>query len=202
MTDDLRHLDLLDDADLVRFWRTGHFVYESGRHGDVRLALELLFADPARLRGAARRLAERLTAHAPEVVCGPLVGGALLGQLVALELGLPFVYGEPQHDAASESGRYSIPAGLQPLVRAQRVVVLDDAINAGAATLACAREIAKHEGEVVAVAAILVRVPGAVDLFKERAISLEYLAGVSWTTWAVTECPLCRARVPTGSPSL
>jgi orotate phosphoribosyltransferase len=201
MTDDLRHLDLLDPANLDRFWRTGHFVYESGIHGDLWLALELLFADPTRTRGAAARLAERLRGRAPNVVCGPLLGGALLGQLVALELGLPFVYAEPRRDAIGQSGRYAIPSDLRLLIRGRRVVVVDDAINAGVATMTSMREIAAHEGQIVAVAALLVRSPGAIDLFREQAIPLAYLAGVAWNTWTASECPLCRAQVPIGRPS-
>src|SRR5688572_5800549 len=45
MTDPIAVLDLLDDAMLSRFRRQGHFVYESGRHGELWLALELLVVD-------------------------------------------------------------------------------------------------------------------------------------------------------------
>jgi hypothetical protein len=44
------------DDGLGAFARTGHFAYESGDHGDTWLALDLLLADPRRLRGAAERL--------------------------------------------------------------------------------------------------------------------------------------------------
>src|SRR5687768_3251211 len=82
MIDPLRRSGLLAEADIERFCRRGHVAYESGDHGDLWLALGLLFADPRRLRAAAGRLAERLRRYEPEVVCGPLVGGALVGQWV------------------------------------------------------------------------------------------------------------------------
>src|SRR5688500_12190469 len=151
MIDPIAALDLLDDAMLSRFRRQGHFVYESGRHGDLWLALELLVVDQVRLRRAAVRLAERLAGHAPEAVCGPLVGGAWVGQLVARELGVPFVYAEPRPAPPDAERRYAIPEALRTLLDGRRVAVVDDAISAGAATLAAAREVGQAGGVVVAV---------------------------------------------------
>jgi orotate phosphoribosyltransferase len=191
--------DLLDEDLLAHFRRPGHFVYESGRHGDLWLALELLLVDPVRLRHAAAHLAARLADPAPEVVCGPLVGGALVGHFVALELGVPFVYAEPR-PASTDDRRYAIPVSLRPLVRGRRVAVVDDAINAGAATLATIQEIGDAEGAVVAVGALIVREPEAVALLSERGLPVEYLVGLSWQTWPAEECPLCRAGVPIEAP--
>ena len=70
--------------------RVGHFAYESGHHGELWLELERLALHPERLRPLVDALAERLRAHAPEVVCAPLVEGAFVGLLVAAALGVPF----------------------------------------------------------------------------------------------------------------
>lgn len=196
MRDDLRRLGLLDEPALGAFWREGHFVYESGDHGDVRLALELLFADPPRLRRAAIRLAGPLRSSAPDIVCGALVGGALLGQWVAFELGVPFVYAEPRRKDAPAGAGYAVPDKLRSAVSGARVVVVDDAINAGAATGACVREVEGLGGRVVACAALIVRVPGALPTWTERGIGVESLVAASWNVWPASGCPLCRAGVP------
>ena len=200
MDDDLRASGLLDGARAEAFLRTGHFVYESGDHGDHWLALDLLFADPGRLRRAAGRLADKLRPHAPDLVCGPLVGGALLGQWVAHDLGAAFVLAAPQPAAGGTPFAYAIPVALRAEVRGKRVAVVDDAINMGAATLAAARAVQAADGQVVAVGALLVRTPGPVDAWPARGLPVEFLVGLPWNVWPPTACPRCRAGVPLDAP--
>jgi orotate phosphoribosyltransferase len=63
--------------------RKGHFLLESGHHGERWLDLDSLFLRPGQLGRFAAELAGLLSAHRIEAVCGPLVGGALLAQMVA-----------------------------------------------------------------------------------------------------------------------
>lgn len=192
---DIRRADLLDENDIVRFWRRGHFAYESGDHGDLWLALELLVADPIRLRRAAGKLAALLLPTSPEVVGGALIGGALVGQEVAAALGVPFVYAEPRGAATD-----AIPPALLPLLPGKRVALVDDAINAGVATLATLEAVERAGGRVVAVAALIARRPALLPELTRRGIAVEFLVGVSWNTWPAPECPLCRAGTPLERP--
>jgi orotate phosphoribosyltransferase len=86
----------------------GHFVYESGYYGDLWLELDGLFVDARRARGWASALADRAVACRPELVCGPLTGGAFVAQPLAAEIGTGFVFAER---FVSETGsvRYRIP---------------------------------------------------------------------------------------------
>jgi orotate phosphoribosyltransferase len=198
MVDALRAWGLLDEEGAARFYRDGHFVYESGDHGDTWLALELLYARPRRLQGVAARLAEKLLPHAPDVVCGPLLGGALVGQWVAHALDARFVFAEPQPRSTDAGPRYAVPEELRPALRGARVAIVDDVINAGAATLACVPAVEDGGGSVVAVASLLFRTPGTLELWAKRGIVVEYLLGVQWNTWTAGDCPLCRAGAPVG----
>ena len=74
--------------------RRGHFVLESGHHGNLWLDLDSLFLRPARLPPFARDLAQRLSGHGVEAVVGPLVGGAFVAEMVAAELDLRFAFAE------------------------------------------------------------------------------------------------------------
>ena len=58
--------------------REGHFVFESGHHGQLWLDLELLFLRPERMQPLAEALADRLRAYQPSALCGPLVEGAFV----------------------------------------------------------------------------------------------------------------------------
>jgi orotate phosphoribosyltransferase len=157
--------------------RRGHFAFPSGFHGDLWLELDLLFADPA--AGFAARLAERLPAC--DVVCGPMVGGALLAQLVAARLGVAFVW--------SEMPGYELPVALRPLVRGRRVVVVDDAVNAGSAVSATIASLGA--AEVVGVGALMV-LGGGYD----PGVPFVGLERLESSLWPADDCPLCAAGVP------
>jgi len=100
--------------------REGHFVFESGHHGQVWLDLALLLLHPERVQPLAEALAERLRGYQIAVVCGPLVEGAFVGLMVASSLRLPFSYSEPvlDHRAAGLFPvSYPIPRPLERELR-------------------------------------------------------------------------------------
>lgn len=101
--------------------------------------LDLLFLQPGRLQPFAGELARRFSNYNPAAVCGPLVGEALLAQMVAIELGVEFYYTErfaPAQRDTLYSVEYRLPASLRPIVSGKAVVIVDDVINAGSATRA------------------------------------------------------------------
>src|SRR5437762_2333627 len=57
---------------------SGHFVHESGHHGDVWWDLEGLCHKPAALMPFVAALAARVREYQPEVICGSLVEGAFV----------------------------------------------------------------------------------------------------------------------------
>jgi orotate phosphoribosyltransferase len=187
-----------DDAsveqDSAHFVRTGHFQYESGDHGDTWLTLELLFVDPQWLRRAAERLSERLHRFSADVVCGPLVGGALVAQPVAEVLGTRFVYAERRARPAGTA--YVIPPAARAALAGARVLIVDDVINAGSATIACAREIRAAEGNLVGVASLILRNGAEGPLGDLVGVPIECLHSVRWNVWPASSCPLCRMGEP------
>lgn len=175
---------------------TGHYVYESGHHGDTWLDLDRLFVDQRRLSALAAELSARLAPHRAAVICGPVLGGALLGQWVAHHLDLPFVHAERIAPTSTATVAYRIPVSLTEVVRDMRVAIVDDAINAGCATLATVAEVARLGGEAIVVASIFLRVPGGPELLAESGLAAESLIGVPFALWEPADCPLCRAGVP------
>jgi orotate phosphoribosyltransferase len=82
--------------------RQGHFLLESGHHGDLWYQLETLCRHSRDIRPFAGRLAAQLAPYEVELVCGPLVEGAFVGLLVSLELGCEFAYTERFKDPTRE----------------------------------------------------------------------------------------------------
>lgn len=104
--------------------RRGHFRLESGHHGGLWLDLDPLFAEPERIEPFVATLADALRPHGADAVCGPLLGGAFLAQLVAHRLGADFLFTErvmPPRPAGMYAARYVLPPALSARVRGRRV---------------------------------------------------------------------------------
>jgi orotate phosphoribosyltransferase len=170
--------------------RRGHFVFESGHHGDLWLDLDTLFVRPRRVAPFAVELAQRLEPHGVDTVCGPLVGGALVAQMVAAELGAELCW--------SATGDYSIPAALQAGLRGKRVALVDDAINAGFATGATLAALRECGAEVSVLGALVVLNDSAAGLAAREGVPLESLERLTSGLWPPDQCPLCAASVPLG----
>jgi orotate phosphoribosyltransferase len=169
---------------------TGHFVFESGYHGDTWLDLDKLASKPRRLRDLSERLASRLEACSADLVCGPLEGGAFVAQWVAAALGAHFAYSRRERSAdAAAPPSYAVPVGFD--VGGCRAVVVDDAINLGSATLATAAALAARECDVVAVASPIVCVPAGAAVGERLDVPQVWIAEATSTVWAPKECPHC-----------
>jgi orotate phosphoribosyltransferase len=190
-----------DDLDDLLVSREGHYVFESGLHGRLWLDLERLFSRPARIAPLAARLAARLDAERVDVVCGPLVGGALLAQMVALAAERGFVHSERTAWApgAVWSARYQLPRSVEHLVRGQRIAVVDDVVNAGSALRATVAAVRQAGGTVVTCGALL-RLGDTVEPYlAEQGLSLHALATRDNVLWPPAQCPLCARGVPLDS---
>jgi len=171
----------------------GHFLYESGHHGDLWLDLHSLFVDAPRMREWAAELARRARPQRPEVVCGPMVGGAFLAQLVASELGAAFVFAERVSD---EDSRYRVPTSLRGELATRRVLLVDDAVNAGSAWRSTLADVEECGGKLASLAALLVLGDDAERLARTLSVPLYSLAKLERGLWTPGSCPLCRNGQP------
>jgi orotate phosphoribosyltransferase len=155
--------------------RRGHFRLESGHHSDRWLDLDRLLLRPSRLRPFAVELARRLQPHGIDAVCGPLVGGALLAQVIASELDLDFYYAERFQRTTDGlyPMDYRLPAGVRSIVRGQRVAVVDDAISAGSAVRGTLADLQACAARPAAMGALLVLGGDAASLAATAQIPLE-----------------------------
>jgi orotate phosphoribosyltransferase len=179
--------------------RRGHFVLESGHHGDLWLDLDSLLLRPAKLRPMAHELARRLSAHGVEVVVGPLLGGALVAQMVAAELDMDFAFAERR--ATARGVDYLIPEGLHRHLRGRSVTIVDDAINAGSATRATLAALIALGARPVAVGALLILGETALPHFAASRLAVESIARLPNTLWDPAACPMCAAGEPLSNPS-
>jgi orotate phosphoribosyltransferase len=194
MTEVLVRAGLLDAGEDLGFLRRGHFVFESGDHGDAWLELERLFVEPRRLEQAAEALAQKLRVHGANLICGPAIGGALVAQPVAAALDLPFVYVE--RHAAPDGVRYVVPRGVRGIVNGARVAVVDDVVNAGSAALATVRELRALGASVACLGVLVARASAVLPVDAFAGLPVERLATIDWSLWPAASCPLCAAGAP------
>jgi orotate phosphoribosyltransferase len=179
--------------------RRGHFRLESGHHGGLWLDLDPLFARPRRVAPFVAALAAALRRHDVTAVCGPLLGGAFLAQLVAHALDAEFSFTE--RTRASPSGglyqaRYRLPASFTARLRGARVAIVDDVMSAGSALRGTYAELAAHGARPVVAGALLVLGSAGAGYFAERGVAVEAVARDRYELWPPDGCPLCAAGVP------
>jgi len=189
-----------DDVIALMPARRGHFLLESGHHGELWLDLELLCLAPDPVRRLAARLAARLAPYAIEAVCGPLVEGAFVAMMVASELGVPFAYSErfpnPERGGLFAVD-YRVPRALRAEVRGRRVAIVNDVINAGSAVRGTLTDLEACAARPVAIGVLLVLGSSASRIAADRSIALETLAALPNNIWTPGECPMC-GRSPAG----
>ena len=180
--------------------RKGHFRFESGHHGDLWLDIPPAYVRPVRLRPYARELAALLAAHSIDAICGPLVEGALLAQMVAEELAREFYFAE-QFTRQTGDGLYPvgyrIPAALRSGISGKRVAVVDDVINAGSAVRGAIEDLKNCGARLAAIGSLMTLGDRASRIAKEEGVALETLSRVEQSNlWEVASCPLCSAGEP------
>src|SRR6266851_8265098 len=180
--------------------RAGHFRFESGYHGDLWLEIPPAYVRPRSLRPHAARLAQLLGAHRVEAVCGPLVEGALLAQMVAEELDVEFYFAEqfirPAANDLYPVG-YRIPAALRDRIRGKRVAVVDDVINAGSAVRGAVEDLELCGARLVTIGALLVLGLPASAFAAKKNVPLESLSSLLENRlWDPSTCPLCASGTP------
>jgi orotate phosphoribosyltransferase len=179
--------------------RKGHFLLESGHHGDLWLDLELLCLRPNSLRPLAAELANRLIKHDVEMICAPLVEGAFVGLLVAAELNVEFSYAERFARRTGEeffTAGYRLPDALRCSVYQKRVAIVNDVINAGSAVRGTFENLKSCGATPIAIGALLVLGTAAAKFAAEKNVVLENIASLPNALWSPAECPLCASGRP------
>jgi orotate phosphoribosyltransferase len=179
--------------------RRGHFRLESGHHGALWLDLDSLFAQPRRIAPFVTTLAEALRPDAVSAVCGPLLGGAFLAQLIAHELAVEFCFTErmmPDQPGGLYQARYVLPSAFEARLSEKRVAIVDDVMSAGSALRGTYAELKAHAAEPIVAGALLVLGSTGAGFFAERGVRVEAVARDDYDLWLPADCPLCASGIP------
>jgi orotate phosphoribosyltransferase len=179
--------------------RRGHFRLESGHHSALWLDLDPLFAEPHRIEPFVASLTGALRPYAADAVCGPLLGGAFLAQLLAHTLGVEFCFTErtlPSRADGLYQAQYHLPAALAARLSGRRVAIVDDVMSAASALRGTYAAVESCGAVTVAVGALLVLGSAGAGFFAERGLPVEAAARDDYQLWLPASCPLCAAGAP------
>ena len=179
--------------------RRGHFQLESGHHSELWFDLDALFAVPGKIRSLACQLTELLRPYNVPMVCGPLLGGAFLAQLVAHTLDVEFCFTErvmPRDATGLYQATYVLPAAFSVRGRERRIAMVDDVMSAGSALRGTYTELQRHGATPVVAGALMVLGTTGADFFAELQVPVEAVVRESYSLWLPTGCPLCKAGTP------
>jgi orotate phosphoribosyltransferase len=179
--------------------RRGHFRLESGHHSGLWLDLDPLFADPHRINPFVAALTSALRPYDVAAICGPLLGGAFLAQLVAHALGVEFCFTErvmPPHAEKMYRASYRLPPAFAARLAGKRVAMVDDVMSAGSALRGTYVELQAHSGVPVVAGALLVLGSTGASFFAQRGVAVEAVARDEYELWQPRDCPLCESGQP------
>ncbi len=185
--------------------RRGHFKLESGHHGALWLDLATLFVEPRRVMPFVERLANGIRPQHVAMVCGPLVGGAFVAQLVAqiLEVEMSFtVRVAPATPDELSQTRYVLPPALASRVRGKRVAIVDDVMSTGASLRATFHELRRHGATPVVAGALLILGRAGAEYLASNDLPIAAAVREPYDLWRPGDCPLCRAGVPLEDPAV
>jgi orotate phosphoribosyltransferase len=134
----------------------GHFVLRSGLHSRqyFQCALALQQMPVVEKLGAA--LAARVRGLGAATVVAPAMGGLVLGQEVARQLGIRFIFVE------KEAGKLELRRGFK-IARSEKILVVEDVVTKGGRVQETIDIVQAHGGSLVGVAMAVDRSAGLVN---------------------------------------
>lgn len=134
----------------------GHFILRSGLHSRqfFQCALALQQMPVVERFGAA--LAEKVRSWGVATVISPAMGGLVIGQEVARQLGCRFIFAE------KEEGRLALRRGFK-IAPGERLLVVEDVITKGGRVQETIEIVRASQGQVAGVAMLVDRSDGTVN---------------------------------------
>ncbi|MBI2610802.1 orotate phosphoribosyltransferase [Candidatus Kaiserbacteria bacterium] len=188
--------EVLDLLQKVGAFRSGHFVFTSGRHSDSYVNKDALYPYTRDTSLLCKTMAERFAKKGIEVVVGPAVGAAILSQWVAYHL--TEMRGEEVYGAYADKdgqGGFTLKRGYDQIVRGKRALVVEDLTTTGGSIKKVVETVRAAGGNVIGAIAIVNRG----EVTKEQVGNpgeFQSLVDLHLESWEESECELCERGIP------
>jgi len=134
----------------------GHFILRSGLHSRQFFQCALALQQMPVVERIGQALADKVRSLSAATVVAPALGGLVIGQEVARQLGVRFIFPE------KEDGKLVLRRGFR-IALDEKFLVVEDVVTKGGRVQETIDIVRAHRGTVVGVAAIVDRSNGVVD---------------------------------------
>jgi orotate phosphoribosyltransferase len=134
----------------------GHFILRSGLHSRLYFQCALALQQMPIVERLGAELAAKVRHLSPVTVVSPAMGGLVLGQEVARQLGIRFIFVE------KEEGKLVLRRGFKIAPR-EKILVVEDVVTKGGRVQETINIVRAHGGDLVGVAMAVDRSAGAVS---------------------------------------
>ena len=134
----------------------GHFILRSGLHSRQYFQCALALQQMPVVEKLGGTLADKVRQFRADTVIAPALGGLVIGQEVARQLGVRFIFAE------KAEGRLVLRRGFK-IAPGEKTLVIEDVVTKGGRVQETIDIVRAHGGHVTGVAAIVDRSNGAVN---------------------------------------
>lgn len=186
----------MDVAGIIRnlggFLEGDHFVYSSGKHGEVYINKNELLLYPDVVGDICREFAKLFTGKNIDLVVGPALGGIALSQWTAYHLSN--LEDRPVLSVFAEKGpdkTFSFERGYSQRITEKKILIVDDLVNSSGSARAVIKAINALNGEVAAFAVAINRNPREVNAASFGGVPFHSLCEVDVLAYDAESCPFC-----------
>ncbi len=167
----------------------GHFILRSGLHSRQYFQCALALQQMPIVERLGAALAAKARALAPATVIAPAMGGLVIGQEVARQLGVRFIFVE------KEEGKLALRRGFR-ISPGEKMLVVEDVVTKGGRVQETIDIVRAHQGVVLGVAMLVDRSDGTVNL----GVPAFSLIKMHVETFPADRLPSDLARIPAVKP--
>lgn len=185
----------MTDQDVLQIFRDtgalleGHFILRSGLHSRQYFQCALALQHMPTVEKLGAELAAKLRHLRPATVVSPAMGGLVLGQEIARQLGVRFIFVE------KEEGKLALRRGFK-IAPGERILVVEDVVTKGGRVQETIDIVRAHRGEIVGIAMAVDRSGGAVNF----GVPTFNLLKLHVQTFEPDKLPPDLAAIPTSKP--
>ena len=181
--------DVLDHFRASGALLEGHFILRSGLRSRQFFQCALAFQEMPAVERLGMALADKLRGLGAATVLAPAMGGLVIGQEAARQLGLRFIFAEKVDDRLALRRGFKLEPG-------ERVLVVEDVITQGGRAREALDIVREHGGEVAGVGVVIDRSNGVFD----PGVPLERLVAVDVETYDAANLPSDLAAIEAVKP--
>ncbi|MDO4793753.1 MAG: orotate phosphoribosyltransferase [Filifactor alocis] len=165
----------------------GHFLLTSGKHSKQYVQCAKILRYPDKAEQVLKPVAEKLKELNLDLLVGPAMGGIIVAYELGRQLGLESIFTE------RVDGKMELRRGFE-IKEGTRIAICEDVVTTAKSSMEVKELLESMGGKVLAIASIIDRTTGNVDIDVISAIKLEI------ETFEQENCPLCEAGEPYVKP--